>query len=280
MPNNLAWHSMIATDVHRDPGGLQTVAINLSHPFPDVGLLEINAPQSHNALSPQTCLELTAHLECLHADLNCRVVVLTGAGEVFSAGADLGDPSASRESLLPALQKVMATIEQLPMPVVAAVNGPAVGAGVQLCLASDIRVVADKAYFQIPAVAIGLTVDSWTVRKAVTMLGAARAQELLLMGRKLDSEQATACGFASTRGNLGAALKVADDLAAFAPATLTHLKLAVNNVASDYVSDETVGAADSAVWESPEFSLGIAAAANGEPISFRGTPRKDGGTSQ
>ncbi|MET0189822.1 MAG: enoyl-CoA hydratase-related protein, partial [Pseudonocardia sediminis] len=121
-----------------------------------VGLIELDRPDRRNALDVATCRELvdaTARVR----DEGARAVVVTGSGSSFCSGADFGEvyTDGFREALYAALHAVA----DLPMPVVAAVNGPAIGAGTQLAIACDLRVAAPSAVFGLPTARLGLAVD-------------------------------------------------------------------------------------------------------------------------
>src|SRR5690606_31433701 len=105
----------------------------------------------------------------LDAAEQARVIVLTGRGPIFSAGADLG--GVYSEEFLDRLLEMLHTIESAPVPVISAINGAALGAGVQLALASDLRVLEPDSYIAIPAAKLGISVDRWTVRRLVSLIG-------------------------------------------------------------------------------------------------------------
>ena len=131
-----------------------------------------------------------------------RAIVLTGAGTVFCAGADLsGDVfAADFPDKAIALNKA---IDAVPVPVIAAINGPAIGAGVQLAMICDLRVVAPGAYFQFPIAKYGLALDNWSVRRLSSLAGYGRARGMLLAAEKLDAETALMTGMANRIGDAG-----------------------------------------------------------------------------
>jgi enoyl-CoA hydratase/carnithine racemase len=120
-----------------------------------VGVATIDRPERRNALNAEVCAQLLEHLE---ADHDLRAVVITGAGDqAFSAGADLvvraedaSEPGGG-DTFRPAFERVLAAIVDYPAPVLAAINGAAIGAGLQLAVACDVRIAVTTAMFSIPA---------------------------------------------------------------------------------------------------------------------------------
>lgn len=181
-------------------------AVISSQPRPFVHRIELNRPDSLNALDARLAQELHAALAAAEADPHCRVVVLTGAGRGFCSGLDLtgyGDaPGTDQMGEVYrdlAFQRFVATIIQrvhrLPKPVVAQINGPAAGFGLALACASDLRLAAANAVFATSFIRIGATgCDlglSWLLPRLV---GAGRAHELMLTGRRFDAAEALRIG--------------------------------------------------------------------------------------
>ncbi|PND54374.1 enoyl-CoA hydratase [Mycobacterium sp. ENV421] len=192
----------------------------LDRPRPAVAVLTLNRPGARNSLGWQTWHQLGAAIDEVAADDDCRAVVLTGAGGTFCAGGDVKtSPSRGAGLGAPAArllvgQRVLDTLLKLPKPVLAAVEGPAVGAGWSLALACDLVVAARDAVFAAPFVARGLVPDcgaAWFLTRA---LGRHRATALLLSGERLTAPQAAGAGLVSQLAEPGAALTVATDLAA------------------------------------------------------------------
>jgi len=174
-----------------------------------VALVTLDRPERMNAMAFDVMVPLRdALLEVSH-DNDIRVVVLTGGGGAFCSGADLEDPGrvpgidgltlptiALRSMEL--LDDVILTIRRMHQPVIAAVNGPAIGGGFCLALACDIRLAADAAYFRAAGISNGLTASelglSYLLPRAI---GSARAAELMLTGRDLKSDEAERVGLVS-----------------------------------------------------------------------------------
>jgi enoyl-CoA hydratase len=193
----------------------------------DVTTIELQRPERRNALNSALGDALREAVQQAAAD-DVRAIVLTGAGTVFCAGADLsGDVFAADfpEKAL-ALNKA---IDAVPVPVIAAVNGPAIGAGVQLAMICDLRVVAPDAYFQFPIARYGLALDNWSIRRLASLAGYGRARAMLLAAEKLDAQTALMTGMANRLGTLADAQAWAAEIAGYAPLSLRHSKRVLND---------------------------------------------------
>jgi enoyl-CoA hydratase/carnithine racemase len=173
---------------------------------PGIAKITLNRPERLNAMNHALVAGLYDALDELAADRSCRVIVLTGAGRGFCAGLDLTDgaspPSAAglgRAQAGMTVQKMIAGLvpkmRSVPQPVIAAVNGPASGGGLGLALASDVRIAAASARFNVAFIRVGLSgCDigvSWMLPR---LIGASRAFELLLTGRLIDATEADHIG--------------------------------------------------------------------------------------
>ncbi|RVW03053.1 enoyl-CoA hydratase [Rhodococcus xishaensis] len=230
--------------------------------------LELQRQDRRNALNAELCIALREALEKAVAD-GARVVVLTGQGTAFCAGADLsGDVYA--EGFTDHLLAMLHTIDAIPVPVIAAINGPAVGAGTQLALASDLRVVAPEASFGIPAAKLGIAVDKWTVHRLVSLIGGGPARTMLLGAEMLSAEEAFARGLANKIGDIGTAQKWARSIAELAPLSLRHLKLVFNDDGTREPQTEEQLAAMFAAWGSEDAQEARAARLENREPDFRG----------
>ena len=193
----------------------------------DVTTIEMQRPQRRNALNSELVDALREAVEEAAAD-DAGAIVLTGAGTVFCAGADLsGDVfAADFPDKAIALNKA---IDAAPVPVIAAINGPAIGAGVQLAMVCDLRVVAPGAYFQFPIARYGLALDNWSIRRLSSLAGHGRARAMLLAAEKLDADTALMTGMANRIGTLADAQAWAAEIAGFAPLSLRHSKRVLND---------------------------------------------------
>ncbi|MGH9028665.1 MAG: enoyl-CoA hydratase/isomerase family protein [Acidimicrobiales bacterium] len=176
------------------------------HVEPGVTVLTLNRPEKLNAMNSDLVTELHERLVEVSTDRGCRAVILTGAGRGFCAGLDLGgygvapggedrDGVGSAFATQTHIASLVPRLRSLPQPVIAAVNGPAAGGGLALTLASDVRIAAQSAKFNVAFVRVGLSgCDigvSWLLPR---LIGASRAWELMLTGRIIDSDEAYRIG--------------------------------------------------------------------------------------
>ena len=163
-----------------------------------VGRIVMNRPEALNAWTRQLGRDMIAALDEAADDPEVRAIVLTGAGRAFSSGADLkagGELSgAGGPDVLSPLREVynplILRVRTIPKPVIAAVNGPAVGIGCSLALAADLVVAARSAYFLLAFVNIGLGLDGGASQSLVARVGAARAFEMAYLGERITAERA------------------------------------------------------------------------------------------
>jgi enoyl-CoA hydratase len=181
----------------------------VEHPRPHVALITLNRPERMNSMAFDVMVPFKEVLENITYDNSVRVVVLTGAGRGFSSGADhksagsvphvqdLTRPTYALRSMA-ILDDVILALRKLHQPVIAAVNGAAIGGGLCLALAADIRVAAHGAYFRAAGINNGLTASelglSYLLPRAI---GSSRAFEIMLTGRDIDAEEAERIGLVS-----------------------------------------------------------------------------------
>jgi enoyl-CoA hydratase len=189
--------------------------------------IELQRPERRNALNSQLVEELREAFEKA-SDGSVRAIVLTGQGTAFCAGADLsGDAfAADYPDRLVELHKVMDTTL---IPVIGAINGPAVGAGLQLAMRCDLRVVASEAFFQFPTSKYGLALDNWSIRRLASLVGHGRASAMLLTAEKLSAEIALHTGMANRIGTVADAQDWAAEIAGLAPLAIQHAKRVLND---------------------------------------------------
>jgi 2-(1,2-epoxy-1,2-dihydrophenyl)acetyl-CoA isomerase len=169
-----------------------------------VATLELNRPQALNAWNAALGADLLAALRIAGEDQAVRALVITGGGRAFSSGADLRDVSGGHttadgrpdvyRTLTERYHPIMHAIRELPKPVIASVNGPAVGIGCSLALCCDLILAAESAYFLLAFVNIGLVPDGGSSLFVPTRVGFARASELSMLGERLGAAQALEWG--------------------------------------------------------------------------------------
>jgi enoyl-CoA hydratase len=201
-----------------------------------VATMTVNRPKVLNALNARTIDELDQAIGELEADPAIRAIVLTGAGEkAFVAGADINElatqsPASGREMARRG-QAVFAKIEQLGIPVIAAIGGFALGGGCELAMACTFRVAADTAKLGQPEINLGIIPGYGGSQRLSRLIGKDRAMELILTGRQVGAEEALRIGLV-TRVVPAAALQqeaklFAQELASKAPVALRYAKLAI-----------------------------------------------------
>ena len=201
--------------------------ITIARPAPHVALVEVSNPPS-NALSDAVRGALASALEALEADLDLRAVVLTGAGAMFCAGDDLREVATLNHRMkerLADFARLFARIENFRVPVIAAIDGPAMGGGLELALCCDIRLAAPGARFAAAGVNVGLMAS---VRRLPRLIGTARAKAMLLTGRPIDAETALGSGLVTelhpAETLRAAALDLARHIATRAPLSVEAAK--------------------------------------------------------
>ncbi len=162
-----------------------------------VTTVTLNRPDRGNALSAEMLQLMFDALGSVSANGDARVVVLRGEGKHFCAGADVTDVSASAASGARygvGFEQLLRTIEEVPVPVIARVQGAALGAGCQLLAACDLSVAAEDAQIGIPAARLGLVLDLEKTQRLVRVIGVPRTRELMLTARSIDGKEAAAWG--------------------------------------------------------------------------------------
>ncbi|MGQ0572830.1 MAG: enoyl-CoA hydratase [Pseudonocardia sp.] len=217
-----------------------------------VGLLELDRPKQRNALDVAQCHRVADGMAEVLAG-GARAVVITGRGPSFCSGADFGQ--VYTDGFRDALHAALHAVADAPVPVVAAVNGPAIGAGTQLAIACDLRVAAPGAVFGVPTAKIGLAVDPWTVRRLARIGGGGTARAILLACEQIGADLAHARGLVDRIGPVTDALALAAEIAALAPLTLAYNKLALDRVELPD-DDPALVAAFERCWSSADLDEG------------------------
>lgn len=234
----------------------------------DVASIEMRRPDKRNALNTQMCRDILDGIRRAPED-GVRVVVISGTGPVFCAGADLGGDRFAAD-FIPTHTEMLRTICAVPIPVIAALGGPAIGGGCQLALAADLRIMVPEAYFEIPSTKIGIPVDPWTMRRAAALGGGGIARGLLLGGQRVGAERAHACGLANRLGDSTEAMRWAESIAQRAPLALQHAKEVLNDDYSDREPTDRLRALADTAWASEDLIEGYQAFREKRVPRFRG----------
>ena len=203
--------------------------------------ITIDRPQRKHSWSRTMWTEMSALLaECSGND-EVRVALIASTGNrVFSAGADLeqfsGADSDSIGDSLRGVESVMRAIEECPKPVIAVVSGAAVGAGLEIAAACDIRIASENAWFSIPAAHLGIVITKSDIARLVRGLGSSLARDLLLAGRRLSAVEAEGVGFVRSVHPSSqlreAAVELARAISSLESASLAAMKAHLNSIGS------------------------------------------------
>ncbi|PNF41641.1 Delta(3,5)-Delta(2,4)-dienoyl-CoA isomerase, mitochondrial [Cryptotermes secundus] len=227
----------------------QFEALNVTVPNPFVYHVELNRPKKLNAMHNTMWIEIGKCFTELGNDPDCRVIVLSGAGKVFSAGIDLADAAQLGTKLgehedvarrckilhdtIKLYQDAMTSLEKCPKPVISAVHNACIGGAVDLITAADIRYCTNDAWFQVKEVDTGLAADVGTLQRLPRVIGSeSLVRELVFTARKMMASEAKECGFVSKvydgkDSMLKGAIEVATDIAAKSPVAVQVAKRSI-----------------------------------------------------
>lgn len=186
-----------------------------------VALVNLNRPERANALDAAHWQDLAKTIRCAPDD-GARAIVLSGSGNNFCAGGDLNEPD--YDSLVEHCQGTMDAIAASPAPVVAFVNGPAIGAGCQLAISCDLRVGGNTARFAFPAASISLGAHPTFIQQMIASAGYPLAKALLLGGEAIEIDQALKSTLVHRAGTHLDAVSWGEQIASYAPIVLDYFK--------------------------------------------------------
>lgn len=202
-----------------------------------IGVMTVNRPKALNALNPDVLKDLKDAFEAVDLETT-RVIVLTGAGEKsFVAGADIAAMSQMTKEEGEAFGKfgndIFRMIETFPIPVIAAVNGFALGGGNELAMSCDIRICSDNAVFGQPEAGLGITPGFGGTQRLARIVGVGKAKEMVYGARNIKAEEAYRIGLVNAvypqAELMGAAMKLAGIIAGNAPIAVRNCKKAMND---------------------------------------------------
>lgn len=234
-----------------------------------VAVVRINRPQVKNALNVPALAEVRSALDSAGADQEVRVVVLAGEGGTFTTGDDLSETArlddAGFAAMIEGFQSITRALRGLPQPVVAAVNGWAVGGGLEIAANCDIRVVGEATRFFCPEVGFGLLMSNASSLVLPRLIGDGNARYLMLSGRRFDAGWAERVGFAQVvvpeDHVLETALELAHDIAQANPEAVRATKR-LFNIVEDKLVESTLDAETDALlraFRRPEVTAALRA---------------------
>lgn len=213
----------------------QTVVVEKE--YPGIAVITLNRPEAANSLSKQMIQDLRKVLQELKADQAIRVIVITGAGDkAFCAGADLKERQGMSESETKETVRLIGTVinevEALPQPVIAALNGGAFGGGLELALASDLRIGVIEATYGLTETSLAIIPGAGGTQRLPRLVGPGKAKEMIYMAKRLTAEEAKEIGileYVVSRSELFAkAIEIATAMAKNGPLALIQAKKAIN----------------------------------------------------
>ena len=209
-----------------------------------IATVTLNRPEKLNALNGEVWYGLEEAADAIKHQPEVRVVILTGAGDrAFSTGIDLkgvssleglsvGRPLRGGFESLQHMKDIYTMYENLPVPVIAAINGYCLGAGMELVLACDIRVASESAVFSIPEVNFGVIPDMGGTQRLPRIVGPGKAKELIYTGRRIDAAEALRIGLVDhvypKDTVMGEVRQLAEEIASQTPAAVQGAKRAIN----------------------------------------------------
>jgi enoyl-CoA hydratase/carnithine racemase len=260
---------------------LSSGTLRLDEPAPGVVRLTISNPGKRGALDHAILNRFASTMP----ELDARCVIITGEGATFSAGYDIGD--LPDEVFADEAEKLIAhpfaaaidAVEEYPFPTVAALNGHAIGGGLELALSCDLRIAAGTIALGMPPAKLGLVYSHTGIRKFIDTIGAPRTRELFLLGRRIDARTARNWGLVNMLAEDGRlpeeAVELAAEVAANAPLASRGNKRVISavldaHVALDPAVEQELIALRRACFSSQDFREGVRAFAEKRPAEWQG----------
>lgn len=239
-----------------------------------LAIITIHRPQKKNALTANMWNQLAEIGQQVLENPKNKVLLLRGAGEQFTAGSDLKEfheiTLEEAENAFVLMEKAISTIENLPIPTIGVINGPAMGAGLELALACDLRIGSEKARLGIPVGKLGITINNKFAKRIVDLVGPSVTKELVYLGRILKAEEAYAIGMLNYLVNEEEldryALKMGKLVATMSPASLLSVKRSVNECIN---SAPVLWQGSTPFVDHHDFPEGVAAFVEKRPPQFK-----------
>lgn len=200
-----------------------------------IAIITLNRVKKRNALTRELWQQLYEMVSHLHRSEQADVLLLRGQGEAFTAGSDIHEFSQLSlpevDEAFATMEKAISAVETLPIPTIGVINGVAMGAGLELALACDLRIGSEKTKMGIPIGRLGITVSQKFAKRIVDLIGPSRAKDLVYTGRSYSGEEAFALGLLNylvkAEELSGAAIALANRVQSQSPASLRAMKEAV-----------------------------------------------------
>jgi enoyl-CoA hydratase/carnithine racemase len=204
---------------------------------PPICILTLNRPESRNALNSQLVYRLKEAVSEVHHSGDLRVLIITGAGnQAFCAGADLKERLTMSEDevrqFLHSIRHLFIEFEESPLPVIAAINGPALGGGMELALACDLRVAGANATLGLTETRLAIIPGAGGTQRLPRLVGLSLAKELIYTGRRLSGREALAAGLVNRLAEeeklMEVCLELAEEMSQAGPVALAQAKFSIN----------------------------------------------------
>lgn len=201
-----------------------------------IATITLNRPQAMNALCDALNTELMEAIQRVYEDMTARALIITGSGKAFAAGADIKEMLSANqfdaERTAKKAHDINDTLETLPIPVIAAVNGAALGGGCEIALACDFRIAGEKAMFGLPEVGLGIIPGAGGTQRLTRMIGPVKAREMVMAGSVIRGKEAYEIGLVTKcvpdKELMKEAVDLAKKLCARPAAALRYAKAAIN----------------------------------------------------
>lgn len=239
-----------------------------------VELITLHNPDRRNALSVQMWEALAEFFRGAEHDRALHSIIISGSGEVFSAGADISGFASGREHYDDLVESTLSQLEALPQVIIAAISGPCMGAGASLACACDLRICDHDAFFALPAARLGLGYDPRGFARFMRTFGSSITKEIILLAGRISAQRAYEIGavhrVTDARQALREATEMATQASGLAPLTQSAAKAAIRELAAGAPPTKTLFSLAALADASEDYAEGRAAFAEKRKPIFKG----------